>query len=118
MEPITPPNAPLQLSESTPIKVNCSTMLPFTTTAKYCYESYTMMADEIKKYIVGPMPMDQFLKEFLPKEDISDYSTRREFHAGCYDDTMQASTELQAYDPFVSPSKVFCSIFSHNYGYF
>jgi hypothetical protein len=89
MEPITPPNAPLQLSESTPIKVNHSTTLPFTTTAKYHYESCTAMTDEMKKYIVGPMPVDQFLKEFLPKEDITDYSTRREFHAGCYDDAVQ-----------------------------
>jgi hypothetical protein len=77
-----------------------------------------MMADEMKKYIVGLMPMDQILKEFLPKEDIPDYSIRREFHADCYDDTVQANTELQAYDPFVSPFKVFCSIFSYNYGYF
>jgi hypothetical protein len=88
MKPITPPNAPLQLSESTPIKVNHSTMLPFTTTAKYRYESCIIMADEMKKYIVGPMPMDQFSKEFLLKKDIPDYSTRREFHADCYNDTV------------------------------
>jgi hypothetical protein len=45
MEPITPPNAPLQLSESTPIKVNHFMMLPFTTTAKYCYESCIAISD-------------------------------------------------------------------------
>jgi hypothetical protein len=75
------------------------------------------MAHEMKKYIVGPMPAEQFLDDFLPTKHIPDYQ-RREFHAGCYDDTVNARKELNAYEPFVSPSKELCFIFSHNCCYF
>ena len=75
------------------------------------------MADKMKKYIIGPMPTDQFLDEFLPTKDIPGYR-RMEFHAGCYDSTMRAKKEQLAYESFVSPSKEFCFVLSHNYHYF
>jgi hypothetical protein len=69
------------------------------------------MADEMKKYIVGPMPAKLFLDDFLPTKDIPGYQ-RREFHPGCYDDAVNAEYEPYAYEPFVSPSKEFSFIFS------
>lgn len=105
MDPVTPPNPTLQLPHSTPIKIDTSTTLPFTTTQKYRIESCTAMANEMKKYIVGPMPADLFLDKFLPTNDIPGYR-RREFNPGCYDKTVNAQYEPLAYEPFVSLSKI------------
>jgi hypothetical protein len=107
MGPSTPPGATFPLPQSTPIKVDSSTTLPFTTTQKYRVESCTAMADEIKKYIVGPMPAIQFLDVFFPTDCIPRYRKRSayKYEAGCYDTTVKAASEREAYDPFVSPSK-------------
>ncbi|KAN0120535.1 hypothetical protein V8E52_004362 [Russula decolorans] len=104
MDPTTPPNATLQLPQSTPIRINTSTTLPFTTTQKYRIESCSAMADEMKKYIVGPMPAKLFLDDFLPTKDIPGYQ-RREFHPGCYDDAVNAEYEPYAYEPFNATSR-------------
>jgi hypothetical protein len=62
------------------------------------------MAKEMKEYIVGPMPPQQFLNDFFPTNSINHYGhgVAGEFHAGCYNGTVTASAETQAYDPFVS----------------
>jgi hypothetical protein len=69
------------------------------------------MAEEMKKYIVGPMPVEQFLDDFFPTKDIPRYDTRKRFRPGCYDSTVKAASESESYEPFVSPSKDFCFIF-------
>ena len=75
------------------------------------------MAYEVEKYILGPMPAELFLDQFLPMDKIpgSGKAAASQFEAGCYDDTVGAASEPQAYEPFVSPSKEFCFICSHNY---
>ena len=107
MGPSTPPGATLPLLQSTQIKVDSSTTLPFTTTQKYRVESCTAMADEMKKYIVGPMPAIQFLDVFFPTDRIPRYRKRSAYNykAGCYNDAVKAASEKEAYDPFVSASK-------------
>ncbi len=101
-------------TKSTPIKVDGSTTLPFTTTHKYRIESCTAMAHEMKKYIVGPMPAELFLNENFPTDKIPGFgkAAASQFEVGCYDDTVRAESEPQAYEPFVSPSKEFCIFFS------
>jgi hypothetical protein len=104
MDPTTPPGATLQLPQTTPIRADGATTLPFTTTEKFRIESRTAMAYEMKKFIIGPMPAEQFLDDFLPTKDIPDYHRTR-FHAGCYNGTVNAPYEPLSYEPFVSPSK-------------
>jgi ABC-type glycerol-3-phosphate transport system substrate-binding protein len=43
-------------------------MLPFTTNQKYQIKSYTTLAAEMQKYLVGPMPAQEFLDEFFPTQ--------------------------------------------------
>jgi hypothetical protein len=69
------------------------------------------MAHEMKRYIVGPMPAQRFLDEFFPTHQISRYRQRVAFKSGCYDDTVKVESEIEAYEPFVSPTKELCFIF-------
>jgi hypothetical protein len=110
----------LSLPQSIPIEVDSSTTLPYTTTHKYRIESRTAMADKMKKYIVGPMPARQFLDDFSPTKHMRHFREAgvRKFSAGCYDNTVKAVSEKQAYEPFVSPSKEIYFMFFHNYCYF
>lgn len=99
--PTTPPTITLQVAQSTPIKGGIATIEPFTTTHKFRIESCAALADEMSKYLVGPMPARQFLDDFLPTEEIPDYHVSM-FDPGCYDSTVNAENERLAYDPFVS----------------
>lgn len=65
------------------------------------------MAHEMKKYIVGPMPAKQFLDDFFPTR----LRQRVDYKSGCYDKTLKAAKEIDAYEPFVSPTKELCFIF-------
>jgi len=60
------------------------------------------MGEEIKKYIVGPMPAQQFLDDFLPVEHIPGLDSVSSFSPHCYDKTIAAETEPKSYKPFVS----------------
>jgi hypothetical protein len=105
MKQTTPPNATVPLPQSTPVKTTTSTTLPFTTNQKYRLESITAMAEEISKYLVGPMPAQQFLDDFFPSSNLSvdhDPSEVPQFMPGCYNKTVSARAEKQAYNPFVS----------------
>lgn len=107
MDPTTPPANNLPLPQSTPIKTSSSTTFPFTTTQKYRVESRTAMADEMKRFIVGPMPAREFLDDFLPTDRIPHYR-KRDFRSGIYDQTvnnLKVKDEKKAYIPFVSLSK-------------
>lgn len=98
----TPPNTTLPLPQSTPIKVDNSTVLPFTTHDKYRIETCTAMAAEIKKYLVGPMPIQQFLDSFFPISQLPSLDDLPSFLPGHYDKVLKAKLECDAYDPFVS----------------
>lgn len=98
----TPPNTTLPLPQSTPIKINSSTTLPFTTYNKYRIESCTVMAEEMTKYLVGPMPPQQFLDDFFPTKEIPNLSKVTQFKPGRYTSMLKAKSEVKAYNPFVS----------------
>lgn len=102
--PVTPPTTTVPLQQSTLIKTDSSTMLPFTTNQKYCIESCTAMAAEMQKYIVGPMPPQKFLDDFFPLNKLSDISDSDlpKFSSGCYSDAITAKSEKLAYNHFVS----------------
>ena len=100
--PETQPNATLPLPQSTPIKVDNSTVLPFTTHDKYHIETCTAMAVEMKKYLVGPMPTQQFLDSFFPISQLPSLDNLPRFIPGHYHDVIKAKLECDAYDPFVS----------------
>jgi hypothetical protein len=99
MSTTTPPNTTWPLPQSTPIKADSSTVLPFTTHNKYRIETCTAMAAEIKKYLVGPMPVQEFLHSFFP---IEDHNLAQNFERGHYDDVVNVKLENHAYNPFVS----------------
>ena len=98
----TPPNPTLSLPQTTPIKVDSSTLLPFTTYNKYRIETCTAMAAEIKKYLVGPMPVQMFLDNFFPISQLPSLDKVPNFTPGNYQDVVDAKLENGAYDPFVS----------------
>lgn len=98
----TPPNTTVPLPKSTPIKFDSSTTLPFTTHDKYRIETCTAMAAEIKKYLVGPMPVQQFLDDFFPISAPLSLDNVPNFTPGYYNDVLKAKLESEAYDPFVS----------------
>lgn len=61
------------------------------------------MGREMKK-LVGPMSPQAFLDEFFPASELPGLDTIPEFEAECYDWTIAAFKEANAYQPFVSPS--------------
>ena len=63
----TPPHTTQDLPvQSTPIKINSATTEPYTTHHKFRIESCSTMVEEMKQYILGPMPTQAFLDEFFP----------------------------------------------------
>lgn len=109
--PTTPPRTNLPLPQSTPIKIGTSTTCPFTTNQKYRVESCTAMGEEMVKYLVGPMPAQQFLDEFFPVSKLPGLDTVPCFTQGCYDNTVKSIKEKDSYKPFVSPFNEFRSWF-------
>jgi len=98
----TPKCATVPLPQSTPIKLTTSTTCPFTTNQKFRIPSRTAMAEEIANFIVGPMPAQEFLDDFFPTQNLRGLSQVPLFEPGCYDATLSAQYEVDAYKPFVS----------------
>jgi len=73
------------------------------------------MALEMEKYLVGPMPVQQFLNAFFPVKNLPYLSNIPRFKRGNYNTTVQAKTEINTYDPFVSFSYLITCLFSHNF---
>ncbi|KAG2094041.1 uncharacterized protein F5147DRAFT_585171 [Suillus discolor] len=59
------------------------------------------MGKEMKGYLVGPMPVEQFLKEFLSPSAIPDHEPLTSFSDGAFESTLSALQETKAYEPFV-----------------
>lgn len=91
------------LPQSTPIKTGVSTTFPFTTTQKFRIPSCTAMATEMKGYLVGPMPVQEFLDDFFPTGELPGLDAVPVFTHDCYRRTVNAKKETAAYKPFVSP---------------
>ena len=100
--PGTPPGKILPNLQSTPVKIELSTTCPFTTNQKYRNESHTTMGKEIKKYLVGPMPVQEFLDDFFPVGQLSGLDGVPSFMPNCYRDTVSAKKETKSYQHFVS----------------
>ena len=65
------------------------------------------MGQEMKNFLVGPMPIDKFLEEFFPISKIQNYQAPL-FEQNCYDETVSCRTESAAYIPFVSAMYPHC----------
>jgi hypothetical protein len=88
-DPVTPSCMVSLHPQSTLIKIKSSTISPFTTNQKYCIKSHNAMGEEIKKYLVGPMPAYQFLDDFFPISKLPDLATIPQFEPKCYGQTIE-----------------------------
>lgn len=88
-------------SQSTPIKHGTSTLLKFTTNHRYRVKEMTDMGNEMKDYVVGPMPADEFLDEFLPLNAINTSRRAQVYQQGCFKPVVSCEIETAAYEPFV-----------------
>ncbi|KAG2059227.1 hypothetical protein BDR06DRAFT_1003836 [Suillus hirtellus] len=80
------------------------------------------MGNEMKDYVVGPMPAKEFLQEFLLTSQIPHYdalSFTSAFTTGTFSSTVSAADEQRAYAPFINTMKSFAPqlsfIDSHNH---
>ena len=90
------------IPQSTPVKLGLASQVPFSTNQRYRIPSRNAMAEEMKHFLVGPMPAQAFLNNFLPEEELPSMAVPY-FYENCYKSTVLASDELHAYEPFVSP---------------
>ena len=101
MDVTTPCIMTCPLPQSTPVKTNTATLLPFTTNQKFRIQSCTEMAAEIKSHLLGPMPAQVFLDTFFPQGSLSVLSELPAFTKGCYTPVTSSQSETLAYGPFV-----------------
>src|ERR1700683_3340355 len=92
-DPVTPSHVASLHPQSTPIQIKSSTTCPFTTNQKYHIESRNVMGEEIKKDLVGPMPVQQFLDDFFPISELPDLATIPQFEPKHYGRTIRAKKE-------------------------
>jgi hypothetical protein len=59
------------------------------------------MGNEMKDYIVGPMPATDFLDEFFPKTLLQTTCKTKNFGQGCFHTVVSRTSEVEAYKPFV-----------------
>jgi len=59
------------------------------------------MGDEMRDYIVGPMPTSHFLNKISPKKSIQSTNKAKVYRPGCFDKVVSCSSKIQAYAPFV-----------------
>jgi len=60
------------------------------------------MGKEMEKFFVGPMPAQEFLDTFFPMDKLRKRGERgHRFSPGCFQETVSAECERDAYDPFV-----------------
>jgi hypothetical protein len=85
----------------TPFKQGSSTKLPWTTNARCRNLTINAMGAEMKGHCIGPMPIEEFLDNFLPTSEIPNLPTLT-FRRGIFDEVIHAERELKAYEPFVS----------------
>jgi hypothetical protein len=60
------------------------------------------MGKEMKNFLVGPMPAQQFLDDFFPIRELPGLDTVPSFKPNCYNRTVAVKKETRAYAPFVS----------------
>jgi hypothetical protein len=60
------------------------------------------MGNEMKDYIVGPMPAAEFLDEFFPLNSLWTSSRVQAYQLGCFQPVISCKKEPDVYEPFVS----------------
>src|ERR1700728_163961 len=88
-------------NQSTPIKHGTSTLFKFTTNHRYRLKEMTDMGNEMKDYIVGPMPAAEFLDEFFPLNSLRTSSRAQAYQPGCFQPVISSEKESDVYEPFV-----------------
>jgi len=98
----TPP--PSSTLSSTPIKKARPTERLFLTYTRYRHPMVHNIGHSMISSVVGPMPVKNFLEDFLPLSRIPDYSsTAHEFQErDSFNAVVDAPNELGMYRPFVS----------------
>lgn len=90
-----------QVSFDMPFKENASSTLPFLTFSRYCNTIIHTMGQEIKGYMISPMPVKKFINMFFLKDKIPGY-----FPVVCSNGRLKATVNAkkgeEAYGPFVS----------------
>ncbi|KAG2086971.1 uncharacterized protein F5147DRAFT_781478 [Suillus discolor] len=93
----------------TPIKHGSSTMVPFSTNARYRINTINGLGKEVLPFAVGPMPVQQFLDEFFPSSQLLDhgYTPLTNQPLECFEQTIQCTSEVPAYCKFVHAMSAF-----------
>ena len=103
VSPSTPPLGPrVPPPQSTPVKFDSSTTLPFTTNAKYGTTGGNVRGREMSKYIIKPIPTKIFLDTFFPVNELSNLDAVPKFEPNCYHNIVNLPNEQNMYIPFVS----------------
>lgn len=89
---------------TTPINTRSHTLYRFGDRCWPTTELYLDLAAEMSPYFVGPMPVSDFLEEFLPLPDGPDLlQVEPSFKEGMFDSVLASSDEADMYTPFVCP---------------
>jgi hypothetical protein len=83
---------------TTPINTRSHTLHRFGGRCWSTDELYLELAAEMSPYFVGPMPVSDFLEEFLPLPQVD-----VPFTEGMFDSVLASQDEGGMYDPFVCP---------------
>jgi hypothetical protein len=78
--------------------------MPYTSGVKYCFPSHRAKGIKMSKYIIGPMPAEEFLDTFFPKNELHNLGDIPDFdlESKCFNGTVNTRLELNAYNVFVS----------------
>ena len=88
--------------QSTPVKHGTSTLFRFITNHKYRQKEMTNMGNEMKGYLVGPMPAIQFLNNLFPQDILQNGLKAQWYQTVCFKNVFSCISETWAYEPFVS----------------
>ena len=86
-----------------PIKHGLSALFRFTTNHKYCQREMTETGNEMKGYIIRPMPASLYLDEFFPSKHTLWNSQKVIWpKEGHFSKVVSCTHETEAYNPFIS----------------
>jgi len=100
---------------STPIKKDRLTERLFSMYTRYHHPTVHNIGHNMKSSVVGPMPVEDFLNDFIPLSRIPDYaSTAHQFQVRhSFNVVVDATNELGMYRPFVSSASAPCISVTH-----
>lgn len=107
-EPKTPPHTTTQIQPPTPTVPSNAASQPYTSTHVFRTEAIKTMYQEITGKVLGPMPLKDFLNEFVPAAQGPAPVPNPE----ALEKLRVANTEYAMYEPFVSDSIIFSPFLS------